>query len=80
LEPFFNNQRFPASEFSLVGTSLYFACIANGNSKMYHLDEMKKMSIDTGFEVVDTFELIGNSYHTLLKLKKKNKVTDLKMC
>jgi len=47
---------------------------------MYHLDEMKKMSIDTGFEVVDTFELIGNSYHTLLKLKKKNKVTDLKMC
>lgn len=71
LEPFWNNQRFPASEFCLVGTSLYFTCIANGNSKMYHSEEMKKMSVDTGFEVIDTFELIGDSYHTLLKLKKK---------
>lgn len=71
LEPFWNNQRFPASQFCLVGTSLYFTCIANGNSKMYHSDEMKKMSVDTGFEVVDTFELIGDSYHTLLKLRKK---------
>lgn len=70
LEPFWNNQRFPASAFCLVGTSLYFTCIANGNSKMYHAEEMKKMSVDTGFEVVDTFELIGDSYHTLLKLKK----------
>lgn len=71
LEPFWNNQRFPASSFCLVGTSLYFTCIANGNSKMYHSDEMKQMSVDTGFEVVETFELIGESYHTLLKLKKK---------
>lgn len=72
LEPFWNNQRFPASEFCLVGTSLYFTCIANGNSKMYHSEEMKKMSVDTGFEVVDTFELIGDSYHTLLKLRKRS--------
>lgn len=70
LEPFWNNQRFPASQFCLVGTSLYFTCIANGNSKMYHSEEIKKMSVDTGFEVVETFELIGDSYHTLLKLRK----------
>lgn len=70
LEPFWNNQRFPASQFCLVGTSLYFTCIANGNSKMYHSEEMKQMSVDTGFEVVETFELIGDSYHTLLKLRK----------
>lgn len=72
LEPYWNNQRFPASEFCLVGTSLYFTCIANGNSKMYHSEEMKKMTVDTGFEVVDTFELIGDSYHTLLKLRKRS--------
>lgn len=71
LEPFWNNQRFPASEFCLVGTSLYFTCIANGNSKMYHSDAMIKMSVDTGFELVEAFELIGDSYHTLLKLRKK---------
>lgn len=71
LEPFWDNQRFPASEFCLVGTSLYFTCIANGNSKMYHSEEMKKLSVDTGFELVDSFELIGDSYHTLFKLRKR---------
>ena len=71
LEPFWNNQRFPASRFCLVGTSMYFTCIANGNSKMYHTDEMEQMTVDTGFELVDSFELIGDSYHTLLKLRKK---------
>ena len=71
LEPFWNNQRFPASRFCLVGTSMYFTCIANGNSKMYHSDEMKEMSVDTGFEVLEAFELIGDSYHTLLKLRKR---------
>lgn len=71
LEPFWDNQRFPAGEFCLVGTSLYFTCIANGNSKMYHSEEMKKLSTDTGFELVERFELIGDSYHTLFKLRKK---------
>ena len=71
LDPFWNNQRFPASRFCLVGTSMYFTCIANGNSKMYHSEEMKEMVVDTGFEVLDTFELIGDSYHTLLKLRKR---------
>jgi hypothetical protein len=71
LEPFWDNQRFPASEFCLVGTSLYFTCIANGNSKMYHSEEMKKLSVDTGFELVESFELIGDSYHTLFKLRKR---------
>lgn len=73
LEPFWDNQRFPASEFCLVGTSLYFTCIANGNSKMYHSEEMRKLSMDTGFELVERFELIGNSYHTLFKLRKRTK-------
>jgi hypothetical protein len=71
LEPYWDNQRFPAASFSLVGTSLYFTCIANGNSKMYQLQEIEKMSIDTGFEIVENFELIGDSYHTLMKLKKR---------
>lgn len=71
LEPFWNNQRFPAGEFCLVGTSLYFTCIANGNSKMYHSEEMERLTMDTGFDLVERHELIGNSYHTLLHLRKR---------
>jgi hypothetical protein len=35
LEPLWDKQRFEASAYSLQATSLYFTCMANGNSKMY---------------------------------------------
>ena len=35
LELFWDRQRFEAAAFSLQQTSLYFTCIANGNSQMY---------------------------------------------
>ncbi len=69
LEPFWNNQRFPASEHCLVGTSLYFTCMANGNSKMYAKEVMIKMANQVGFDLVEEHELLGDSYHTLLKLR-----------
>lgn len=71
MEPFWNNQRFEAAKYSLVGTSLYFTCMANGNSKMYHSEEMKDLASQAGFEVIKEHELIGNSYHTIQELRKK---------
>ena len=35
LELFWDRQRFEAAAFSLQQTSLYFSCVANGNSQMY---------------------------------------------
>jgi hypothetical protein len=71
LEPFFDNQNYPAAHFSLVATSLYFTIMANGNSKMYRMEVMKSLVQDAGFEVVETYPLIGDSYHTILECKKK---------
>ncbi len=71
LEPFWDNQEFEAGRFCLVGTSLYFSCIANGNSKMLGIDEMTEHGRATGFELVSAHPLLGDSYHTLLKLKKR---------
>jgi hypothetical protein len=71
LEPFFDNQNYPAAHFSLVATSLYFTAMANGNSKMYRIEVMKLLVQDAGFEVVNTYPLIGDSYHTILECVKK---------
>lgn len=71
LEPFFDNQNFPAAEYSLVATSLYFTIMANGNSKMYSINIMKGLVEEAGFEVVETYPLIGDSYHTILECRKK---------
>lgn len=71
MEPFFDNQRYEAAKYSLVATSLYFTIMANGNSKMYSVDVMKELVEGAGFEVAEEFSLIGDSYHTILKCKKK---------
>jgi len=70
LEPFFDNQGFPAAHYSLVATSLYFTVMANGNSKMYSINVMKELIRQAGFEVVETYPLIGDSYHSILECKK----------
>jgi hypothetical protein len=71
LEPFFDNQNYPAAHFSLVATSLYFTIMANGNSKMYRIEVMKELVRRAGFEVIETYPLIGDSYHTILECMKK---------
>lgn len=70
MEPFFDNQEYPAAKYSLTGTSLYFTTIANGNSKMYSCEVMKDLVKEAGLEVVEVFPLIGDSYHTILKCRK----------
>ncbi len=45
--------------------------MANGNSKMYRIGVMKELICQAGFEVVNTYPLIGDSYHTILECRKK---------
>ncbi len=70
MEPFTDNQKYEAAKHSLVGTSLYFTIMANGNSRMYSVKTMKELVVEAGLTVTEEFELIGNSYHTIIKCKK----------
>jgi hypothetical protein len=68
LETFWDLQRHEASRFSVIQTSLYFACVANGNSKMYHSERMQHCVEAAGLAVVETTRDIGIS-HTLLRCR-----------
>ncbi len=46
----------------MIATSLYFACMANGNSRMYHSGDLLKCIADAGMKVVADDQL---GYHTL---------------
>lgn len=70
LETYWNRQKYEAAAFCLQQTSLYFTCIANGNSQMYHSDDMKKCLDAAGLVVVEDIDHIGIS-HTLFKCVKK---------
>lgn len=69
METLWDKQKFDASTYSLHATSLYFTCIANGNSRMYHSEDMVRLVEEAGLQVVEIFENIGVS-HTILKCKK----------
>jgi hypothetical protein len=70
LELFWDLQRFEASTYSLHATSLYFTNMANGNSQMYHSNDLLQLIEEAGMVVEEIFENIGVS-HTLLKCRKK---------
>ncbi len=69
LETYWDMQAFEASTYSLHATTLYFTAIANGNSQMYHSDDMRKLVEKSGMVIEKEFENIGVS-HTLFKCRK----------
>jgi hypothetical protein len=70
LELFWDRQKYEASSYSLNATSLYFTCIANGNSRMYHSEEFFGLVDKAGLKIDLVTDDLGIS-HTLLKCSKK---------
>ncbi len=70
LETFWDLQKFQASTYSLHATSLYFTAVANGNSQMFHSEDILKVIEKAGFFVDEMHDIIGMS-HTLIKCKKR---------
>jgi hypothetical protein len=70
LEPFWDKQRFEAASFSLFATSLYFTCMANGNSKMYRADELVAAVERAGFSLAEATHGLGANAYSLLRFRK----------
>ena len=68
LELFWDRQRFEAAAFSLQQTSLYFSCVANGNSQMYDSALFLSLVERAGLEVAELTDGVGG-YHTLLECR-----------
>jgi hypothetical protein len=69
LELFWDRQPNEAAAFCLQQTSLYFTCIANGNSQMYHSSDLLRAIAASGLKVIEDRDQVG-LYHTLLKCRK----------
>jgi hypothetical protein len=66
LELFWDRQRFEAAAFSLQQTSLYFACVANGNSQMYDSKLFLALLPRAGLAATRVTDGVGG-FHTLLE-------------
>ena len=72
LEPFLDKQRFDAAAFALAATSLYFTCMANGNSKMYSFTELERTIKNAGFNVDEAWHNLGCNDYSLIRCRKSS--------
>lgn len=70
MELFWDAQRFEAASFSLNASSLYFTCMANGNSRFYSAEKFYGYLETAGFRVEERHDNLGVG-HTLLICQKK---------
>lgn len=69
METLWDRQRFENAAFCLQQTSLYFTCMANGNSQMYHSEVLHACIEAAGLKVVDQIDGVGIS-HSLITVMK----------
>lgn len=70
LETFWDRQKYETAAFCLTQISLYFTALANGNSKMYHSDDMAQYVRRAGLEVVEIHDNLGHG-HSLMACRRK---------
>ena len=70
METFWDRQRYETAAFCLTLTSVYFTALANGNSKMYHSDDMIRLVDAAGLRVETIHDNLGLS-HSILVCKIK---------
>ena len=70
METFWDRQKYEPASLCLTMTSVYFTVMANGNSKMYHSDDLIRQVNRAGLQVTAIHDGIGQG-HTILEVKKK---------
>ena len=70
METFWNRQKFDTAAYCLTQISLYFTAMANGNSKMYHSDDMERCIKAAGLEVEKIDDHLGMG-HSIVQCRLK---------
>lgn len=68
METFWDRQKYETAAYCLTLTSIYFTALANGNSKMYHSDDMERCVNEAGLKVVKVHDGLGMG-HSIFECK-----------
>ncbi len=66
METFWDRQKYEPAAFCLTMTSLYFTAIANGNSKMYHSEDMERLVRRAGLQVESISDHLGHGHSIMI--------------
>lgn len=70
METFWDRQHFETAAYCLTQTSIYFTALANGNSKMYHSDDMARCVTLAGLEIEEIHDGLGMG-HSIMQCKRR---------
>ena len=70
METLWDRQKYETAALCLTMTSLYFTAIANGNSKMYHTEDMQQCIERSGLEIEQIHDHLGQG-HSIIVCKLK---------
>ena len=68
METFWDRQKFETAAYCLAQISIYFTALANGNSKMYHSEDMNRCVEAAGLKVDAIYDGLGMG-HTIFACK-----------
>ena len=71
METLWDRQKYEPAAFCLTQISLYFTAMANGNSKMFHSDDLIRLIHQAGLEVEAIHDHLGQG-HSIVELKIEN--------
>lgn len=71
METLWDRQKYPTAAFDLTMTSLYFSVMANGNSKMYHSDDLERLINKAGLSIESIHDGLGLGHSILVCRKNK---------
>ena len=71
MEPFWDRQRYETAAYCLTLTSVYFTAMANGNSKIFHSEDLTRCVRNAGLEIAEVFDDIGVGHSILRCVKAK---------
>lgn len=71
METLWDRQDYAPAAFCLTQTSLYFTALANGNSKMYNTDDMTRLIEQSGLQIEQIYDRIGNGGHSVIVISNK---------
>ena len=69
METLWDRQRYETAALCLTMTSLYFAAMANGNSKMYHTADLEQCILEAGLQIETIHDHLGLG-HSMLVVRK----------
>lgn len=72
METLWDRQQFETAAYCLTQTSVYFTALANGNSKMYHSEDMQRCIRQAGLTVEKIYDGLGMG-HSIIQCKLSSK-------